>query len=284
MPGGGGGAGASYRLCFKAGQIAVYFGMSARTLIECGREHDRDLLNEQQESQAYKHLQEIHTEVISSPGDWTRCWKWDVERSCWSSFERSVTDAIHIQLSTESKTKINLNSKEEVGAYVIPELSLKQMESRRRILGKEEGVHDENECQLQANRNRRRGRGRRRRDDDDSLCPPKPKRCKESPKDQEKERINEVEDNYKLLWLEEEIENENVFEMYIQIQYKLRSLSTEITPDISNQTQEVGASTGYDDNLSKDTSYDPLSIKVGDPGADRLTGSWDGDDLYGSNS
>ena len=80
-------------------------------------------------SHAWKHLMDEHEEELADieTKDLHLLYEWKVERKCQTAFERTVAEAVLIQLSSEGPAQV-LNIKEEWGAYEVPELSVADRE------------------------------------------------------------------------------------------------------------------------------------------------------------
>ena len=119
------------RLCKDQGRICVYTGMTSRKLWERAIEHDEDMKNRLPSSHAWLHVMEEHGDVIDGmeKADLPNLFTWEIQKSCRTAFERTVSEAVLIQLSVEGN-ETSLNSGDEWGAYEAPELTIK--ERRRR--------------------------------------------------------------------------------------------------------------------------------------------------------
>ena len=127
----------SCRICKDGGKDVAYIGMTCRLLGYRASEHEANLNKRLPESPAWRHIKDCHPDMEGAE-DLPSLFKWDVLRRCRTAFERVVSEVVLIQESVDRQEETNLNSREEWGAYTVPELSLKEVEDRRKLLRKNE--------------------------------------------------------------------------------------------------------------------------------------------------
>ena len=83
-------------------------------------------------------MREFHKELADTATDEEilGCMEWGVVKMCRSAFERSVSEAVYIQLGFDGPD-VMMNSKEEWGSYELPELTVKERQSKRDYLARE---------------------------------------------------------------------------------------------------------------------------------------------------
>ena len=127
--------------------------------------HIISLSNGLEGSHAWEHVREYHPEMVDVDNEGLlRVMEWEVVKVCKSAFERGVSEAIFIQLGFDSND-ITMNSREEWGSYDLPELTLKERQSRREKLERDmkECTKGEGDLELGEELEDEQGRGRGKR-------------------------------------------------------------------------------------------------------------------------
>ena len=125
--------------CKKKTKKIVHTGMTSRTLYERAVNHEQDMRRRSDTSHAWTHVWDSHREIaeLTDEKDLHRLFGWEVQKKCKTAFERTVSEAVLIEMSISSKDE-TLNSREEWGAYEVPELTIKERKRRMNMLDKDE--------------------------------------------------------------------------------------------------------------------------------------------------